>query len=65
MFHHKAAALDVSERLQSPIEHERERRLRRIEVSKCTLDGNAAATEQIVGKIVFRLWPLSRFGPIS
>ena len=51
MLHHKAAALDSSKRLQSPIEHERERRLRRIEIRKRAFNGNAATTKQVVCKI--------------
>ena len=51
MIHHKAAALDTSKRLEPPIEHERERCLRRIEVRKRAFNGNAATTKQIVCKI--------------
>ena len=51
MLHDKAAALNTGERLESPIEHQRKRRLRGIEIGKRTLDGHASAAEQVVGKI--------------
>ncbi len=37
--------------LSPPIEHQRKRRLRGIEIGKRTLNGNASTAEQIVGKI--------------
>ena len=51
MLHDKAAALNAGERLESPIEHQRKRRLRGIEIGKRTLNGNAATTKQVVCKI--------------
>ena len=51
MLHDKAATLNAGERLESPIEHQRKRRLRGIEIGKRTLNGNASAAEKVVGKI--------------
>ena len=51
MLHDKAAALNAGERLESPIEHQRKRHLRGIEIRKRTLNGNASAAEQVIGKI--------------
>lgn len=51
MLHNKAATLNAGERLEPPIEHQRKRRLRGIEIGKRTLNGNASAAEQVVGKI--------------
>ena len=51
MLHDKAATLNTGERLESPIEHQRKRRLRGIEIGKRMLNGNATAAEQVVGKI--------------
>ena len=51
MLHDKAATLNAGERLESAIEHQRKRRLRGIEIGKRTLNGNASAAEQVVGKI--------------
>lgn len=45
------ATLNAGERLESPIEHQRKRRLRGIEIGKRTLNGNASAAEKVVGKI--------------
>ncbi len=51
MLHGKAATLNAGERLESPIEHQRKRRLRGIEIGKRTLNGNASAAEKVGGKI--------------
>ncbi len=51
MLHDKTATFDAGERLESPIEHQRKRRFRSIEIGKRTLNGNASAAEQVFGKI--------------
>ena len=51
MLHNKATALDTSERLEPAIEHQRKRRLRRIEAHKRALNRNTTSAQQIVGKV--------------
>ena len=51
MLHYKATALNTGERLESAIEHQRKRRLRRIEARKRALNRNTTSAQQIVGKI--------------